>query len=109
MVLLEGYELQQMENFNIQCRRTWSIDAASSTAFNRSSNLIRRFRNIRRVVIESELIGSTLALQPNHSEDEVQKWNQLLDKLAETELKATYSKKRRFPDIFPNANHHWRE
>lgn len=32
-------------------------------------------------------------LQPNHSEDEVQKWNQLLDKLAEAESKAEDFKK----------------
>ncbi|KAK1249959.1 hypothetical protein MKX08_009962 [Trichoderma sp. CBMAI-0020] len=49
----------------------------------------KNLENIRRVVVESELLGSRLMLQPNHSEDEVQEWNQLLDKLAETELKAT--------------------
>lgn len=68
-----------------------------------------RFRNLRRVVVESELLGPTLALQPNPSEDEVQKWNRQLDKLAETDLKAANLKKRRFANIFSNANYCWRE
>lgn len=45
------------------------------------------------MVVESELLGPALVLQPNHSEDEVQKWNQLLDNLAESEFKATELKK----------------
>lgn len=45
------------------------------------------------MVVESELLGPTLALQPNPSEDEMQKWNRQLDKLAETDLKAANLKK----------------
>lgn len=53
------------------------------------------------MVVESELLGSTLVLQPNHSEDEVQKWNQLLDKLAEAEFKAAgFKKKKVLPGYF---------
>ncbi|PTB80692.1 hypothetical protein M440DRAFT_1324433 [Trichoderma longibrachiatum ATCC 18648] len=50
-------------------------------------------RNIRRIVVESQLLGPSLELDPNGSEEEVRKWNQLLDKLAETELKAAESSK----------------